>query len=106
MRELNFRQHRVADIHGVINAAMREDSIVLRMFDYRTFEEALKYLRAMIQDGLMVIPNDRCDNQAYDGHCLGHQTWSEPGYGGVTLQEAADGIQQMNELMNGVEFMR
>jgi len=103
MRELKTEHHLVADIHGAIDAVMRRDPAVLRMLNYRSYKDALKDLRAMIQDGYMVIPNKGCDNQAYDGNCLGHQIWSEPSLG-VSVQEAAEAL--INVLSPPPEFMK
>lgn len=79
MRTPRISKHIVASIDGAIAACKRGDDTVLALLDEMDFETCLKDLQAMKDDGFEVVPSDKCDNQAYTGHCLGHKTWKEGG---------------------------
>lgn len=77
MRTARSKRHMVADIDGCIAAAKRKDKMVLALLDQPSFASAIKDLEEMKADGFEVVPSADCDNQEYNGRCIGHQTWKD-----------------------------
>lgn len=74
-RTARNKRHMVASIEGTLAALRRGEDTALALLDMHDFAQAIKDVEAMKDDGYEVIPSENCDNQAYDGSCLGHKTW-------------------------------